>query len=158
MGVYSSPLLNSYDDCHVLPAHSRVILLGPYPHKLLFFLNSLSKANVVRFCSEELPAVLCNQMLTNGLRRLGHGISSTRAEVLLSRRLALVPPRSLSPALLRARTLSSMSEAKKHTFLVYAPDYTDEEALSRRLAVRGKHLEGAKKLIGSGVLSTSLST
>lgn len=48
-----------------------------------------------------------------------------------------------------------MSAANKYTFLVYAPDYTDGEAFSRRLAVRPQHLEGAKKLIGSGVLRTS---
>lgn len=32
-----------------------------------------------------------------------------------------------------------------HTFLVYAPDCTDSEALSRRLAVRESHLSKAKE-------------
>ncbi|KAI0691508.1 hypothetical protein BC835DRAFT_1360226 [Cytidiella melzeri] len=53
----------------------------------------------------------------------------------------------------RLRSLSSMSEAKPktHTFLVYAPDYTDSEASSRRLAVRPKHLERAGVMFSEGV-------
>ncbi|KAG1904379.1 uncharacterized protein F5891DRAFT_42829 [Suillus fuscotomentosus] len=37
-------------------------------------------------------------------------------------------------------------------FVVWAPDYTDEGALERRLAVRPAHLENAKKLINQGIL------
>lgn len=37
-----------------------------------------------------------------------------------------------------------------HTFIVYAPDKTDEGAYERRLSVRAKHLEdiGVKKAEG----------
>ncbi|KIJ67521.1 hypothetical protein HYDPIDRAFT_108348 [Hydnomerulius pinastri MD-312] len=37
-------------------------------------------------------------------------------------------------------------------FVVWAPDYTDEGALARRLAVRPSHLENANKLIQQGIL------
>ncbi|TFK46606.1 hypothetical protein OE88DRAFT_1638060 [Heliocybe sulcata] len=37
-------------------------------------------------------------------------------------------------------------------FFVYAPDYTDEGALQRRLEVRPKHLENAKSLIANGTI------
>ena len=40
-----------------------------------------------------------------------------------------------------------------YTFAVWAPDYTDPDALNRRLAVRPKHFENAKPLINSGVMS-----
>jgi uncharacterized protein len=40
-----------------------------------------------------------------------------------------------------------------HQFMVYAPDYTDEHALQRRLHVREKHMTAAKGLHGSGSLS-----
>lgn len=48
-----------------------------------------------------------------------------------------------------------MSDAKPatHTFVVFAPDYTDAEALSRRMAVRPAHLENAKNLKEKGVMS-----
>ncbi|EIN14713.1 hypothetical protein PUNSTDRAFT_130340 [Punctularia strigosozonata HHB-11173 SS5] len=39
----------------------------------------------------------------------------------------------------------STQAAVKHHFIVYAPDSTDPEALSRRLSVRPSHLENAKK-------------
>lgn len=47
-----------------------------------------------------------------------------------------------------------MSESKPQTysFLVYAPDYTDADALSRRLAVREQHLANAKASLQSGFL------
>ena len=35
-------------------------------------------------------------------------------------------------------------------FVVHAYDYTDPEALDRRMAVRGHHLEGAKVLKSNG--------
>ncbi|KAG1777054.1 hypothetical protein EV702DRAFT_1179663 [Suillus placidus] len=37
-------------------------------------------------------------------------------------------------------------------FIVWAPDYADEGALQRRLAVRPAHLENIKKLISQGIL------
>lgn len=51
------------------------------------------------------------------------------------------------------RSLASMSDAKL-TFMLYAPDYTDPDALSRRMAVRPKHLANADTLKGEGVLRT----
>ncbi len=41
----------------------------------------------------------------------------------------------------------------KQTFVVWAPDCTDPEAFSRRLAVRPKHLEGIKSLLTQGFIS-----
>ncbi|KAG0702981.1 hypothetical protein DFH29DRAFT_770693, partial [Suillus ampliporus] len=37
-------------------------------------------------------------------------------------------------------------------FVVWAPDYTDDGALQRRMAVRPSHLENIKKLVGQGTL------
>ena len=51
---------------------------------------------------------------------------------------------------LRARLMST--EPTKHKFFVYAPDFTDEGCMQRRLAVRVQHLEGAKKLAEQGIL------
>lgn len=48
------------------------------------------------------------------------------------------------------RTFANMSN--KFTFLVYAPDYTDAEAFSRRMAVRDQHLARAKSLLQEGVV------
>lgn len=45
------------------------------------------------------------------------------------------------------------STAEKFEFVVYAPDYTDPEALQRRLAVRAQHLAKAQTLHDSGVVS-----
>lgn len=39
--------------------------------------------------------------------------------------------------------------------MVWAPDYTDEKALSRRMAVRLKHLATANKLIEQGILKVA---
>ncbi|KAJ3555706.1 hypothetical protein NM688_g2428 [Phlebia brevispora] len=39
-----------------------------------------------------------------------------------------------------------------YTFAVWAPDYTDPDALNRRLSVRPKHFENAKPLIDKGVM------
>jgi hypothetical protein len=39
-------------------------------------------------------------------------------------------------------------------FFVHAPDKTDPDAFSRRLSVRSKHLEGAKKAIAEGSIRT----
>lgn len=41
-------------------------------------------------------------------------------------------------------------------FVVFAPDYTDEECLGRRLAVRSTHLAGAAQMKKTGQLSTSI--
>ncbi|PSR77941.1 hypothetical protein EW026_g2832 [Hermanssonia centrifuga] len=46
----------------------------------------------------------------------------------------------------------SESTPTKYLFAVFAPDYTDSEGLTRRLAVRTKHLENAKGLFATGVL------
>ncbi|KAG1878137.1 hypothetical protein F4604DRAFT_1530870, partial [Suillus subluteus] len=41
---------------------------------------------------------------------------------------------------------------KMHRYMVWAPDYTNESAFVRRMAVRPKHLLGAKKLVTHGVI------
>ncbi|KAF9110400.1 hypothetical protein BGX27_006384 [Mortierella sp. AM989] len=63
---------------------------------------------------------------------------------------AIIPSaRSLQPA--RAFSTSAASLTKKQ-FIVLARDYTDADALSRRLTVRPKHLVGANELKKSGTL------
>ncbi|KAG2033500.1 hypothetical protein BDR03DRAFT_925514 [Suillus americanus] len=42
-----------------------------------------------------------------------------------------------------------------HHYMVWAQDYTDEGALARRMAVRPKHLLGAKKLVIQGVIKVA---
>ncbi|KAI0029247.1 hypothetical protein K488DRAFT_56816 [Vararia minispora EC-137] len=42
--------------------------------------------------------------------------------------------------------------AQKQTFVAWCPDYTDPDALSRRLAVRTAHLEGIKQTVADGSL------
>ena len=50
-----------------------------------------------------------------------------------------------------------MSQAKQtYTYLAFMPDYTDEDAFNRRLAVRPKHLENSKLVRERGILSTIL--
>lgn len=51
-----------------------------------------------------------------------------------------------SPFAIRTASTSSGSsvEGKTHTFVIWAPDYTDKDALARRLAVREKHLHETK--------------
>ncbi|GJJ06889.1 hypothetical protein Clacol_001085 [Clathrus columnatus] len=44
-----------------------------------------------------------------------------------------------------------MSNSNLHSFVLYAPDYTDEGALQRRLAVRGQHFATSHELRGKGV-------
>ncbi|KAJ7201569.1 hypothetical protein GGX14DRAFT_536145 [Mycena pura] len=46
----------------------------------------------------------------------------------------------------------SSSAATLHKFFVHAPDKTDPDAFARRLSVRSKHLEGAKKRIEEGTI------
>lgn len=48
----------------------------------------------------------------------------------------------------------STSGPTLHKFAVWAPDMTDPEAFSRRMAVRETHLANAKKSFASGTLST----
>ncbi|KAF7291916.1 YCII domain-containing protein [Mycena indigotica] len=57
--------------------------------------------------------------------------------------------RGLSQQLLR-RAMSSSAAPTRHKFFVHAPDKTDPDAFSRRLAVRTKHLEVARKAIDDG--------
>jgi len=40
----------------------------------------------------------------------------------------------------------------KQTFVVWAPDRTDPDALSRRLAVRAEHLERVRRLTAEGLI------
>jgi hypothetical protein len=40
-----------------------------------------------------------------------------------------------------------------HTFVIWAPDYTDDEAFSRRLAVRPQHLARAAENKAKGYLT-----
>ncbi|KAG9316411.1 hypothetical protein JVU11DRAFT_2445 [Chiua virens] len=49
----------------------------------------------------------------------------------------------------------SMSAPRSHTYLVWAPDYTDEGALARRMAVRPKHFIRANKQIKQGILKVA---
>jgi hypothetical protein len=48
-----------------------------------------------------------------------------------------------------------MSAPTTPRFYIYAPDYTDPEAFSRRLSVRETHLERAGVAIKSGYISMS---
>ncbi|THH20525.1 hypothetical protein EUX98_g8561 [Antrodiella citrinella] len=42
----------------------------------------------------------------------------------------------------------------KHQFVVWAPDYTDSEALNRRLAVRPQHIQKVIENIKAGIIKT----
>ncbi|KAH7919250.1 hypothetical protein BV22DRAFT_1023306 [Leucogyrophana mollusca] len=53
-----------------------------------------------------------------------------------------------------ARLLSTTSP-NHHPYMVWAPDYTDEGALARRMAVRPRHMAVANKLINSGILKVA---
>ncbi|KAJ7255373.1 hypothetical protein C8J57DRAFT_1346331 [Mycena rebaudengoi] len=46
--------------------------------------------------------------------------------------------------------MSTSASPTLHRFFVHAPDKTDAGAFERRLSVRTKHLENAKKAIDSG--------
>jgi hypothetical protein len=50
--------------------------------------------------------------------------------------------------------MSSSEETKKQVFVVWAPDYTDDEAFNRRLAVRPQHLAGHEANVKSGYLTS----
>jgi len=67
----------------------------------------------------------------------------------MTRALKIIPQRSIY-SYLHKRKMSSTPSLPK--FVVWAPDYTDEGALGRRLAVRPAHLENIKKQISQGVL------
>ncbi|TCD66660.1 hypothetical protein EIP91_001078 [Steccherinum ochraceum] len=45
-----------------------------------------------------------------------------------------------------------MSAPTTFKFAIWAPDYSDEECLARRLSVRERHLVNAKKLTEAGTL------
>ncbi|KAI6169546.1 hypothetical protein EDD17DRAFT_1464103 [Pisolithus thermaeus] len=47
------------------------------------------------------------------------------------------------------------STQSQQTYIVWAPDYTDEGALARRMAVRQKHFVTANKLIKQGILKVA---
>lgn len=47
-----------------------------------------------------------------------------------------------------------MSSTSRLTFVVWAPDMSDSEALQRRLAVRAQHLAGAHRNFEAGITST----
>ncbi|KAI6129435.1 hypothetical protein EDD16DRAFT_1545565 [Pisolithus croceorrhizus] len=47
------------------------------------------------------------------------------------------------------------STQNQQTYIVWAPDYTDEGALARRMAVRQKHFVTANKLIKQGILKVA---
>jgi hypothetical protein len=53
-----------------------------------------------------------------------------------------------TPSSFSIRSASTSSgapeEEKTHVFVIWAPDYTDKDALARRLAVRDQHLQGTK--------------
>ncbi|PVF99401.1 hypothetical protein CPB86DRAFT_703313 [Serendipita vermifera] len=53
-----------------------------------------------------------------------------------------------------ARTLAT-DEAKPalHTFIVWAPDYTDDDAFNRRMAVRGQHMVKAMESAKDGMFT-----
>ena len=51
---------------------------------------------------------------------------------------------------------SNTSIPTKQTFVVWAPDYTDPDAVSRRLSVRAKHSERVKQLVAEGFISMFL--
>ncbi|KAI6157407.1 hypothetical protein BKA82DRAFT_1000598 [Pisolithus tinctorius] len=47
------------------------------------------------------------------------------------------------------------SAQRQQTYIVWAPDNTDEGALARRMAVRQKHFVAANKLIKQGILKVA---
>jgi hypothetical protein len=55
---------------------------------------------------------------------------------------------------MRAASTSSGSpaEEKTHVFVIWAPDYTDKDALARRLAVREQHLNETKPRQDAGFI------
>ncbi|KAF9434401.1 hypothetical protein BGZ76_008084 [Entomortierella beljakovae] len=69
------------------------------------------------------------------------------AKVLVPSLRAVRPTRAIQSA--RAFSTTSLN---RDQFIVIARDYTDPDALKRRLSVRPKHLEGANELKKSGKL------
>jgi uncharacterized protein len=49
----------------------------------------------------------------------------------------------------------STTAPTQHLFVIWAPDYTDEDAINRRLAVRERHLEVAKEAMKTGYVTGS---
>jgi hypothetical protein len=70
----------------------------------------------------------------------------------MTRTLKIIPQRSIY-SYIHKRRMSSTPTLPK--FIVWAPDYADEGALQRRLAVRPTHLENIKKLVSQGTLRKS---
>jgi uncharacterized protein YciI len=50
----------------------------------------------------------------------------------------------------------SSSASTKRLFAIYAPDYTDPEALDRRFSVREEHMKGIERLKSTGTASTCI--
>jgi len=46
--------------------------------------------------------------------------------------------------------MATATATGKNLFFVYCPDYTDAECMTRRMAVRAKHLQEAAPIIASG--------
>jgi len=59
---------------------------------------------------------------------------------------------SLPRFAIHASLYTTMSALASYKFAVWAPDYTDDACLARRLSVREKHIEGAGKLKADGLL------
>jgi hypothetical protein len=43
-----------------------------------------------------------------------------------------------------------------HLFVIWAPDYTDDDAINRRLAVREQHLASSRENVKSGYVTRAL--
>ncbi|KAF9120652.1 hypothetical protein BG015_006030, partial [Linnemannia schmuckeri] len=69
-----------------------------------------------------------------------------------SSRLASLPARIHQH---RALSVSATANAAKNQFIVIARDFTDPEAINRRLAIRSKHLVEARALRKSGQIQSA---
>jgi hypothetical protein len=59
----------------------------------------------------------------------------------------------LLPTVRALHASPTIMSARKTTFIAWCPDYTDADALTRRLAVRPAHLAGIHKAVEDGRLS-----
>ncbi|KAI0044737.1 hypothetical protein FA95DRAFT_1561931 [Auriscalpium vulgare] len=84
------------------------------------------------------------------LARVFHGVTS--GGLVAGSRLSLAYMSTATPARPRGRPKSPPAPRPKHKFIVYAPDSADEGTFERRLSVRPRHMEGVKKLLGTGHL------
>ena len=64
--------------------------------------------------------------------------------------------RAIHPSIISVSRIRPMSTVTKHKFIVWAPDYDDAEAYSRRLKVREQHLAGATLAAKDGALGKLL--